>query len=297
MFARRLERDRVVRRLGKQRSGCSWPWTGYKWPLQAGDKLPFPSPEQESIAVPIDFVKRGSTRYTRHDFDPSMKHAHKVIGRWSLVLLGMAAVVGLMVWLGRPADSTDLVISEIARVASNDHVQGSPTSTVVLVEYSDFQCPACAVYYPVVRQVLDHYGPRVAFVYRHFPLMQIHPHARLAAQASEAAHAQGAFWGMYDLLFQHQKEWSKEADPEDTFIGYARQLGLNTDQFRDDLDSSVTRDKIAADMRSGDRAQVNSTPTFFLNGKPLTISPTYADFQFFIDRALANVGPTATTTP
>ena len=149
----------------------------------------------------------------------------------------------------------------------------------VLVEYGDYQCPACLAYYGFVKQLLAEAGDQVVLVYRNFPLRNVHQFAQLSAQSAEAAGKQGKFWEMYDLLYSNQATWSKESDAGKTFEGYAQSLGLNMDQFRKDRDSEEVKTKIEDDFQSGVRAQVQGTPTFYLNGRKIENPFSYNDFK------------------
>lgn len=158
----------------------------------------------------------------------------------------------------------------IPPVSASDHVKGSDTAPVTLVEYSDFQCPACKTFQLVITDVLATYGDRVRFAYRHFPLSTIHANAEAAALASEAAANQGKFWEMHDLLFDRQTDWEGLANPHDIFAAYAELLALDVDRFRADLTSSETRDRVRDDINSGNAANISSTPTIYLNGTAVT---------------------------
>jgi protein-disulfide isomerase len=146
-------------------------------------------------------------------------------------------------------------------VSAQDHVAGPDNAPVTLVEYGDFECPYCGMAHPIVQAARRELGSQLRFVFRHFPLAEAHPHARLAAQAAEAAGAQGRFWEMHDMLFEHQDA----LDMED-LVGYAKSLGLDTEKFARDLESGTYAKKVRDDFRSGVRSGVNGTPTFFVNG-------------------------------
>ena len=132
---------------------------------------------------------------------------------------------------------------------------------MTLVEYGDFECPYCGQAEPVVRELLADFGD-VRYVWRHLPLNDVHPRAQLAAEAAEAAAAQGAFWEMHDLLLAHQDALA----PRD-LIGYAGELGLDVERFTDDLRSTSAAARIAEDVDSADLSGVSGTPTFFINGR------------------------------
>ncbi len=142
-----------------------------------------------------------------------------------------------------------------------DHVRGPVDAPVTVVEYGDFECPYCGQAEPVVRELLADMGD-VRYVWRHLPLTDVHPHAELAAEATQAAAAQGAFWEMHDLLFRHQDALR----PED-LLNYADQLGLEVDSFTRDLQERTGAERVAADIESADLSSVSGTPTFFINGR------------------------------
>jgi protein-disulfide isomerase len=145
-------------------------------------------------------------------------------------------------------------------VRANDHVLGPETAPVTMVEYGDFECPHCRAAHPVVAALHRHLGDKMRFVYRHFPLSEIHPHAQLAAEAAEAAGAQGSFWKMHDMLFANQHALGGE-----DLLGYALALGLDVSRFYTDLTTHVFAAKVRADFLEGVRGGVNGTPTFFIN--------------------------------
>jgi Na+/H+ antiporter NhaA len=142
-----------------------------------------------------------------------------------------------------------------------DHIRGPTEAPVTVVEYGDFECPYCGQAEPVVRELLREFGD-VRYVWRHLPLNDVHPHARLAAEAAEAAAEQGAFWAMHDLLFDHQ-----DALRASDLVGYAEQLGLDVERFTDALREHAGAARVADDIDSADLSGVSGTPTFFINGR------------------------------
>lgn len=192
----------------------------------------------------------------------------------------IALVVGLggLVWWASTLNSSpELSFSaqEAQALTADDHIAGNANAQVVLMEYLDFECPACAAYHPVIEEVKAQYGDRVAFVTRHFPLF-IHPNARNAAYAAEAAAKQGRFGDMADRLFENQREWARGSDASETFENYAVAMGLNMDQYRADVDSAEARNKVDSDLEKGKAMGVNSTPSFYLNGQKID-NPSGAD--------------------
>ena len=147
-------------------------------------------------------------------------------------------------------------------VSERDHIAGPDDAPVTLVEYGDYECPYCGMAYPIVKAAQQRLGDQLRFVFRNFPLRESHPHAQHAAEAAEAAGAQGKFWEMHDMLFEHQDSLGDE-----DLITYADALGLDSEQFVDDLASGTYTPRVREDFRSGVRSGVNGTPTFFINGE------------------------------
>lgn len=206
----------------------------------------------------------------------------KNIITWSIVGAVIVAIVVLIVISSKGGGTT----ATVASVTAEDHVKGSATAPVTIIEYSDFQCPACAAYFPIMKSLEQKYGDQIAIVYRNYPLTQIHPNAQLAAQAAEAANLQGKFWEMHDLLFERQSSWSSLSNAKQTFIDYAKELQLDEQKFTDDLNSSDIKNRVAADVASGNSVAISGTPTFFLNGKKLTNPSTEDAFAKLIDAEL-----------
>ena len=146
-------------------------------------------------------------------------------------------------------------------VGPSDHVLGPADAPATLLEYGDYECLPCGRAHQVVAEVLHRFGDRMRFVFRHFPLTQEHPHALMAAEAAEAAAAQGRFWPMHTMLFENQG-----ALELDDLLSYAQTLGLDVPHFASDLRTGRQRPKVTDDFRSGVRSGVNGTPTFFING-------------------------------
>jgi protein-disulfide isomerase len=146
-------------------------------------------------------------------------------------------------------------------VGERDHVQGADHAALTLLEYGDYQCPYCGEAYPIVREVQRRLGPRLRFVFRNFPLGNMHPNAPLAAEAAEAAGAQGKFWEMHDMLYENQA-----ALTEPDLVAYAKALRLDTSRFQADLVNHRFRARVQEDFMSGVRSGVNGTPTFYING-------------------------------
>jgi len=179
---------------------------------------------------------------------------------------------------------------QLKTVGSTAHIKWSPEKKNILIKYSDFQCPACAQYHSVVIKELEkdkEVTDKITFVYRHFPLDTAHPNAREAAYAAEAAGKQGKFYEMHDMLFDNQNTWSPMANPQETFISYAKELKLDEEQFKKDMTSQEVKDIVQNDFISGTEANVQGTPTFFFNGKRLQTPGTIEEFkQMLLEGAL-----------
>jgi protein-disulfide isomerase len=148
-----------------------------------------------------------------------------------------------------------------------DHVRGDGAARVTLVEYGDFECPSCKQAAPALKLMLDHFSPQVRLVYRHFPLVEVHPHAFAAAEAAEAAGAQGQFWRMHDMLFAGTLE-----PTFDVVRHYAVELGLDIARFDHEARNNVFRPHIDEHIKSGKQSGVRSTPGIFLNGNICDVS-------------------------
>lgn len=166
------------------------------------------------------------------------------------------------------------------------HIAGNPQSKVVLVEFSDLQCPACKNADPSVKSILKDYGDRIRFEYRHFPL-EMHMNSKKAAYAAVAADKQGKFWEMKDKLFATQEEWGETPEPMQMYVTYAKDLGLDTTKFEQDANSQAVKDAVEKDIALGNQIGVNATPSFYLNGKRLRPN-SFSEFTGLIQEAVLN---------
>ena len=175
--------------------------------------------------------------------------------------------------------------------APTPYTRGGATAKVTIEEFSDFQCPACGGLEPGLRRVLNDYGDRVHFIFRHFPL-QMHKYAFIAARAAEAAGQQGKFWQMHDMIYDNQKEWSEAMEPRVQFDAYATRLGLDVERFRADMSRQDLADRISADLLRGNSLGVKGTPTLYLNGREMVPGKlvTEDDLRREIDAALGSTG-------
>lgn len=197
--------------------------------------------------------------------------------RWIVFIVVCALVLGGLAFMSKK-DNVDVgntdagKIVEATDTAIGDHVYGKKDAKVVLVEYGDFQCPACGGAYVQLKSIKEKYKGDIAFVFRNFPLTNIHPNALASSAVAEAAGLQGKFWEMHDKLYENQDSWSSAtADQRDSiFEGYATELGLNLDQFKTDLSSKKVSEKISRDQALGRKVKVDSTPGILIGTTKLS---------------------------
>jgi protein-disulfide isomerase len=163
--------------------------------------------------------------------------------------------------------------------------QTNSSASAMLVEFSDYQCPACITVYPIVKKVIEEYKDKLNFVYRNFPLSQ-HKNAVPAASAAEAAAIQGRYWEMHDKIFVGHADWENETDPTSVFQKYAKELLLDIDKFNSDMKSDAVKKTIENDYNDGNKTGLNATPTFFLNGVKLENIGSLDDFKKAIDAVI-----------
>ncbi len=237
----------------------------------------------------LEAPSREEKKAAQAAFDRSQAKKQKLagLGRMLGLVLVVIAVIGGLIWLaeGQDNDQPSPISSE---VSSQDHRRGNPEASVVVVEYADFQCPACAVYASVSDKLFTEYGDRVQFVFRHFPLKTIHKNAVGAARAAEAAALQGKFWEMHDVLFANQNSWANLNNPADAFVSFAEALELDTEKFRNDLNSKEVKDRVEADYDSATAAGLSGTPSFFINGQPIENPRGYEAFAELLDSTLGD---------
>jgi len=204
------------------------------------------------------------------------------------ILATFLFLVGAYMMTSKPKET---FFAELTKPNKTDHTKWSKDNKILLVEFSDFQCPACQLYEqmiatleedPEAKPILE----KITLVYRNFPLDQIHANAREAAYAAEAAGKQDKFFPMHDLLFENQTSWSEASDPTPIFEGYATELKLSLDQYKKDYASSEVREKVQADFLSGTNADVQGTPTFFLNGSKIPNPRSPEELKEVLTKAL-----------
>ncbi len=179
--------------------------------------------------------------------------------------------------------SSDILIPkgdyETSGIENGTYLPVTPSAKVTLVEFGDYQCPACVAFHPLVKELLTDLAGKVNYVFRNFPLSQ-HENAKISAYAAEAAGLQGKYWQMHDKLYESAGEWSTAPDAKSIFVGYAQAMGLDINKFTTDIDSSVVKDKVQNDINDGSLVNLNATPTFYLNGIKLqNLQGDYADFK------------------
>lgn len=154
------------------------------------------------------------------------------------------------------------IVDLVAPVTAHDHILGPASAAVTLVEYGDYECPYSYQAFFIVKDIQKWLGNGLCFVFRHFPLKKIHPHAARAAEAAEAADVQGLFWEMHDQLFTHQQQLDNAH-----LVSYAEAIGLDLQRFIRDIAAGTYRDRVQQDVTSGTRIGIHQTPTFFINGR------------------------------
>lgn len=195
-------------------------------------------------------------------------------------------VIGAVILFGKSEQTSNT--SKIEQVVNIDYSKGqkigSDSAKVKLVEFSDLQCPACKAVEPVVKQTVEKNKDKIQFIYRHFPLMQ-HVHSRKAANFAEYAATQGKFWEVHDKLFETQEDWSKLSDPTEYFANLGSQLGLDKEKIKEAVSKKIYEDIINTDSAEAIRLKVDATPTFYLNGRKLTLQ-SFADLDNFVQAEL-----------
>jgi protein-disulfide isomerase len=221
---------------------------------------------------------------------------------WIIFSVIVVALLGGLVYLSAKdridvsgIDGTKVLAATEKSGNIGDRLYGNKDSKVVLVEYGDFQCPGCGGAHPQIKAISEEYKDKIAFVFRNFPLTNIHPNARAAAAAVEAAGFQGKYWEMHNMVFENQDNWkdASTSERDGLFTGYAEAIGINKERFVADLSNANISKKISYDQALGKKVNVSGTPTFFLNGKELEESVTNniiqadgAELKKLLDEAL-----------
>ena len=207
----------------------------------------------------------------------------------TIQLLGILFVIVLIaVGLSKASKHSGAVAQAgLPAVTASDWSKGPETAALTIIEYGDYQCPACGVWHPLVEKMMKEEEGKVRLVFRNFPLSQLHPNALAAAHAAEAAGAQGKYWEMHNMLFENQEEWTPQTEPTSKFEAYATKIGLDLAKFDADMKSDAIGKKISSDYAGGAKVGIQGTPTFFLNGEKLdnTTIHGYDDFKKQVDAA------------
>lgn len=202
-----------------------------------------------------------------------------------LVIGGAFGALVIGMWAAFPylSGTSTVAAGETVLIRTNSN-QTSPMAKVKVVEFGDYQCPSCAVAQGNLKRLVAEYGDQIDLVFRHFPLLQ-HANALIAAEAAEAAGAQGKFWQMHDLLYERQSAWESESNPTGRFVDYAKEIGLDLGKFRKDVENYVYSEKINQDKADGQALHLQGTPTIFIDGvQESTFS--YSQLKSDIDKAL-----------
>ncbi len=173
-------------------------------------------------------------------------------------------------------------------ITSTDHFQGPESADVTMAEYGDYECPHCGRAHPIVKSVQKYFGERLRFVFRNFPLGEMHPHAEAAAETAEFAGAHGKFWEMHDLLFENQDRLGGQL-----FLGLAQELELSAIALRQALEGGEFKSRVRGDFTGGVRSGVNGTPTFFINGRRHDGSFDFESLVLAIEEAISATKSTA----
>lgn len=214
---------------------------------------------------------------------------NKLIALWIIIFLFVAAGIGgIILLVSKSTFSGGVSQPALLTLADNDWILGkkenddivSEGAEATLIEYSDFQCPACAFFSPILEKLSKDLDGKIKIAYRHFPLPQ-HKNAKIAAYAAEAAGAQGKFFEISAKIFENQKDWSdiSENDAKNLFKKMALELGLNIEQFEKDREGEEIKDSVKKDLNDGRTLGINSTPTFYLNGKKMQNLTSYDAFK------------------
>lgn len=202
----------------------------------------------------------------------------------SVIAAGTFVVLfGGIFLLTKSSSPTPPLASDISKLVREDSYQTATASAKVnLVEFGDYECPACASANPMVKQLIS---PDVNLIFRHFPL-PMHKSAVAGALAAEAAGIQGKYWEMHNILYDDQKTWANSSNPKELFSNYAQKIGLDVEKFNQDIESQTLKDKVERDRLDGISLGVNSTPTFFVNGEKVEGLPNFDQFKAIIDSKL-----------
>lgn len=207
-----------------------------------------------------------------------MKNTNRLIF-WLIVVFIVAGTILLIIGGGGKTQQF-----KVDAIGEAEQTKGNPEAKITIIEYSDFQCPACATYYPVLKALASEFENYVYFGYRHFPLRAIHDKADLTSQAAEAAGLQGKFWEMHDMIFDNQTSWASKTPAEALveLTGYAEKLGLDMEKFTTDINSKAVKDVVDASYANAQQLGLPGTPSIFLNGEMIQKPANYESFRQLI---------------
>ncbi len=216
------------------------------------------------------------------------KNLIKKLSIWGVIIGGVALGLVALVTIAQrsAAPQTPVVVENFPPPNKNDMILGNAEAEIIITEYADFQCPACAAYNPIINSVLEQYPKDLMVVYRHFPLRGIHKNAQIAGQAAYAAWKLGKFEEMKDLLYGTQASWSNQNDPKEIFIGYAGEIGLDKEEFESLMNSEEAKRAVLDGESESYRLGLNSTPSFFLGNKRVFPGNNLQDFKQLIEEEL-----------
>src|SRR6266566_4188083 len=193
------------------------------------------------------------------------------------IVIAVGVAAGAAVLLSRNTAQTKETGSSRVDIKGG-HIRGPEKAPVTLVEFGDYECPVCAVYHPLVKEVLSRYPGKLRLEFHHYPLVSIHPNAMIGAMAAEAAGDQGRFWEMHDALFEHQQEWAESRNPEPSLISLASAIGLDVNRFMQSLRSPELQNRILQDVSLARQVPTNETPTFLIGGQRVHVKLSIDDF-------------------
>ncbi|HVQ43977.1 MAG TPA: thioredoxin domain-containing protein [Candidatus Saccharimonadia bacterium] len=204
-----------------------------------------------------------------------MSREAKILTAVLVVIVG--AMIGLFA-LANSGQNTPAPVGDKTKLI-RDNSQKEGTGAIQLVEFGDYQCPACGAAYPGLKQLMKDYDGKITFYFRNFPLTNLHQNATASANAAESAGDQGKYWEMHDKLYETQSDWSTLSDPTDKFVSYAKDLGLDTDKFKKALTDKQFQSLIDQDVADANALSVDSTPTLYFNGVKYDGKTDYASLR------------------
>ncbi len=211
----------------------------------------------------------------------------KIFSFTNIIILLVLTLVTFFVW-----NKTEAVKKEsmpvVVNINERDHRIGNPNAKVTIIEYADLQCPACRAFEGVTGPIIAEYSDKINFVFKHFPLTQIHQNAMFAAISTEAASKQGKFWEMKKLVYEKQEEWSSSLDVKTKFISYAASIGLDVQKFEADLSDKTLEENVLTSLKEANALSLSGTPTFIINGKRVETSEigSVEKLKAYIDKEL-----------